>query len=63
MMKEYPRTESYDKDWINENRMGPNPILLMEELCGNLDLRTRRRVSPIWAAAGIVEMLYRGTGI
>ena len=25
-MKNYPKTEKYDLDWIEQNWMGPNPL-------------------------------------
>jgi len=43
-MRKYPKTEKYDKNWIKENQMGPNPIILMEELCYNLDLHPGMKV-------------------
>jgi Cyclopropane fatty acid synthase and related methyltransferases len=55
-MKEYPRTEKYDKNWILENQMGPNSIMLMEELCGNLDLRPGMRVLDMGCGKGLTSI-------
>lgn len=30
-MKKYSRTEKYEKNWVSENWMGPNPLWLLEE--------------------------------
>ena len=35
----YTRANKYDYNWLVENWMGPNPLYLAEELCGNMDLR------------------------
>lgn len=55
-MKEYPKTQKYDKNWIIENRMGPNPILLMEELCGNLDLHPGMKVLDMGCGKGLTSV-------
>ena len=39
-MKKYPLTEKYDNSWIEENRTGPNPLWLLEDMCGHMDLKT-----------------------
>ncbi|MDR1849271.1 MAG: hypothetical protein LBQ75_04465 [Zoogloeaceae bacterium] len=43
-MNEYPTTKKYDPKWIEENWMGPNPLYLLEELCGNMKLSPGMRV-------------------
>ena len=58
-MKEYPRTKKYDSEWIKENQMGPNPIICMEELCGNLDLRPGMKVLDMGCGKG--NMMYGWT--
>lgn len=55
-MKDYPRTSKYDRNWIMDNRMGPNPILLMEELCGNLDLRPGMKVLDMGCGKGLTSV-------
>lgn len=55
-MKKYPRTEKYDQSWIVENRMGPNPIVLLEELCENLDLRPGMKVLDMGCGKGMTSV-------
>jgi len=55
-MKEYPRTKKYDSNWIKENLMGANPIILMEELCENLDLRPGMKVLDMGCGKGITSI-------
>ena len=55
-MKEYPKTRKYEKDWINENRMGPNPVLLLEELCEQLDLRPGMKVLDMGCGKGLTSI-------
>ncbi len=43
-MNDYPKTEKYDKTFVSENWMGPNPLWLLEELCKNLNLEPGMRV-------------------
>jgi len=55
-MKNYPKTKKYDKNWIEQNRMGPNPILLMEELCENLDLKPGMKVLDMGCGKGLTSV-------
>jgi len=55
-MKTYPKTKKYDPNWINENRMGPNPVLLLEELCKNLDLRPGMKVLDMGCGKGLTSI-------
>jgi len=55
-MKEYPKTRKYDAAWIKKNQMGPNPILLMEELCGHLDLRPGMKVLDMGCGKGLTSV-------
>jgi len=55
-MKKYPLTEKYDKDWISKNNMGPNPIMLMEELCEHLDLRPGMKVLDMGCGRGLTSV-------
>ena len=55
-MKHYPRTARYDADWIAENWMGPHPLWLLEELCGNLDLRPGMKVLDMGCGKGLTSV-------
>ena len=55
-MKAYPRTKNYDSGWIRENQMGPNPVMLMEDLCENLDLRPGMRVLDMGCGRGLTSI-------
>lgn len=55
-MKTYPKTDKYDRNWIMENKMGPNPMLLIEELCGNLDLRPGKKVLDMGCGKGLTSI-------
>ena len=36
---EFPRSNTYDPDWVMDNQMGPNALWLMEWLCEDMDLK------------------------
>ena len=55
-MKNYPRTEKYDSNWIRENWMGPNPLWLLEELCEHLDLKPGMKVLDMGCGKGITSI-------
>ena len=55
-MKRYPKTEKYDTSWIEKNWMGPNPLWLLEELCGHMDLRPGMRVLDLGCGKGITSV-------
>lgn len=40
----YPRSTTYDPQWIFENQMGPNPLWLMEALTDVMPIKPRMRV-------------------
>ena len=52
-MKSYPRTEKYDEHWISENWMGPHPLILLEELCGHMDLKPGMKVLDMGCGKGL----------
>lgn len=39
----YPRSTTYDPQWIFENQMGPNPLWLMEALTDVMPIEPRIR--------------------
>lgn len=55
-MKNYPRAAKYDQDWVAENWMGPHPLWLAEELCGNLDLRPGMKVLDMGCGKGLTSV-------
>ena len=55
-MKKYPKTEKYDVSWIEKNWMGPNPLWLLEELCGHIDLRPGMKVLDMGCGKGITSI-------
>jgi len=55
-MKNYPKTEKYDSDWIEQNWMGPNPLALLEDLCEHLELRPGMKVLDMGCGKGITSI-------
>ena len=55
-MKKYPQTEKYDVSWIEQNWMGPNPLWLLEDLCGHMDLRPSMKVLDMGCGKGITSV-------
>ncbi|MCL2603093.1 MAG: methyltransferase domain-containing protein [Defluviitaleaceae bacterium] len=55
-MKRYPKTEKYDNNWIQENWMGPNPLILLEELCEHLDLKPGLKVLDMGCGKGLTSI-------
>ena len=55
-MKKYPRTEKYDQGWIEKNWMGPNPLWLLEELCGHLELKPGMKILDMGCGKGITSV-------
>ena len=55
-MNKYPRTEKYDSAWVEENWMGPNPLQLLEELCGNMKLSPGMKVLDMGCGKGLTSV-------
>jgi cyclopropane fatty-acyl-phospholipid synthase-like methyltransferase len=55
-MKRYPKSEKYDVDWIEQNWMGPNPLWLLEDLCGHLNLHPDMKVLDMGCGKGITSV-------
>ncbi len=55
-MNKYIRSEKYDGSFISENWMGPNPLYLLEELCGNLDLKPGMKVLDMGCGKGLTSI-------
>ena len=43
-LDEFPRSSSYEPEWVIENMMGPNVLWLTESLCQVMDLAPGMRV-------------------
>jgi SAM-dependent methyltransferase len=55
-MNKYQRTAKYDEKWIEENWMGPHPLQLLEELCGNMKLSPGMKVLDMGCGKGITSV-------
>lgn len=55
-MKKYPKTEKYDPSWIEQNWMGPNPLILLEDLCEHMDLRPGMKILDMGCGKGITSV-------
>lgn len=55
-MKNYPLTGKYDPKWIEENWMGPNPLILLEELCSNMKLTPGMKVLDMGCGKGLTSV-------
>ncbi|MCL2514169.1 MAG: methyltransferase domain-containing protein [Oscillospiraceae bacterium] len=55
-MKKYPKTSKYDLNWIEQNWMGPNPLWLLEDLCGHMDLRPGMKVLDMGCGKGLTSV-------
>ena len=52
----YPRTAKYDSTWVERHWMGPNPLWLLEDVCGHLELRPGMRVLDLGCGRGITSV-------
>ncbi len=52
----YPRASRYDPAWLVRLDMGPNPLWLLEDLCGDLDLRAGMRVLDLGSGRGATSV-------
>lgn len=52
----FPRSSTYDARWVLVNSMGPNPLWLMEWLCGKLDLHPGMRVLDMGCGRAITSI-------
>jgi cyclopropane fatty-acyl-phospholipid synthase-like methyltransferase len=55
-LKQYERLRHYDKAFVEGNWMGPNPLILLEEVCGGLDLRPGMRVLDLGCGKGLTSI-------
>jgi SAM-dependent methyltransferase len=52
----FPRSASYDPEWMLENAMGPNPIWLAEALSQKMDLQPGSRVLDLGCGRAITSI-------
>ena len=52
----YPRTSTYDPNWLLKLDMGPNPLWLLEDLSHDLDLRPGMRVLDLGSGNGATSV-------
>ncbi|GAB3403720.1 SAM-dependent methyltransferase [Flindersiella endophytica] len=52
----YPRSAGYDPAWLLNLDMGPNPLWLLEDLAGDLDLRPGMRVLDLGSGKGATSV-------
>jgi len=55
-VNKYPISAKYDSTWIEENWMGPNPLQLLEELCGNIKLVPGMKVLDLGCGKGLTSV-------
>ena len=53
---EFPRSAGYDPAWIMDNQMGPNPLWLLEWLCGAMDLKPGMKVLDLGCGKAITSI-------
>lgn len=52
-IKQFPRSNEYDPQWIINNQLGENPLWLTEWLCEKMSLRTGMRVLDLGCGKGL----------
>lgn len=52
----YPRSSRYDPAWLLDLDMGPNPLWLLEDLAGDLELRPGMRVLDLGSGKGATSV-------
>lgn len=53
---EFIRTKKYDKDFLKANMMGPNSMMLLEELLTDIPLNPRMRVLDLGCGNGLTSI-------
>jgi cyclopropane fatty-acyl-phospholipid synthase-like methyltransferase len=56
MTERFPRTAKYDPKWIEENKMGPNPLYLLEDLCKDMTLEPGMKVLDMGCGKAITSI-------
>ena len=52
-MKQFQRTEKYDKAFLAENFMGPNAILMLDEITQRIELKKEMRILDLGCGMGL----------
>ena len=52
----YPKSTAYDPEFVRANMMGPNAIKTLEELAGNMNLRSGMRVLDLGCGTGLTSI-------
>lgn len=55
-MKTFPKAAKYDKRFVEENWMGPNPLELLEAVCHHLDFRPGMNVLDMGCGKGLTSV-------
>lgn len=55
-MYKYHRTEKYDKHFLSQNFMGPNAILMLDEITQNIELKQGMRVLDLGCGTGLTSV-------
>ena len=50
------KTEKYDKDFLKENMMGPNSMMILEELLNEIPLKAGMRVLDLGCGNGLTSV-------
>ncbi|UTR09906.1 methyltransferase domain-containing protein [Evansella sp. LMS18] len=56
MEERFPLSGQYDRNWIDENKMGPNPLWLLEDLMENMQLKKGMRVLDMGCGKAITSI-------
>lgn len=57
-LDEFPRSASYDPEWVLENLMGPNVLWLAESLSQVMDLRSGMRILDMGCGRAVSSMFF-----
>lgn len=52
----FPRSNYYDSGWVMDHQMGPNPLWLVEWLCGGLNLEPGMRVLDLGCGTALTSI-------
>jgi cyclopropane fatty-acyl-phospholipid synthase-like methyltransferase len=55
-MYNYHRTEKYDKRFLSQNFMGPNAILMLDEITQSIELKKEMRVLDLGCGTGLTSV-------